>query len=201
MGRQLSFAPRAMCSYPVRPGLGCWLFWESHLPAETPLDIVQPSQAGNGHAKASQQTQKVPPPSPQGAEPHHSAFGGSLGVSRLCPAPIISHLLSGNKQSMGTGIFLAGRKAWLQNGACSSLTERCGGWLHGLERVKWPKASQAKKMVHRTQPCTSPNANAKIQPQSDRDFLKMFKPSVTINKIFRCSLFCWFFFFFLFSQD
>lgn len=82
--RQVDFFARgAMCSYSVRPGLGCWLFWASHLPrklhgpAETPLDIVQPSQAGNGHAKANQQTQKVAPPSPQEAVPHHSAFGGA----------------------------------------------------------------------------------------------------------------------------
>lgn len=106
-GRRRSFATWTMCSYPVRPVLGCWLFWASHLPsklhgpAETPLDMVQPSQVGNGRAKANQQTQKVPPPSPEGAVPHHSAFGGSLGVSRLYPAPIISHFLSGSKQSMG----------------------------------------------------------------------------------------------------
>lgn len=97
----------ATCSYPVRPGLWCWLFWAIHLPrklqgpAETPLDIVHLSQADNGHAKANQQTQKVPSPPPQGAMPHHSAFGNSPGMRRLYHGPIISHLLSGNKQSMG----------------------------------------------------------------------------------------------------
>lgn len=72
-------------------------------------------------------------------------------------------------------------------------------WLSSwFGESKWPKASLAKEMVQRTQPCTAPNA--KNQAQCERHFLKMSKQCVTINKFFfKCGLFCFFFSFF--TQD
>lgn len=67
---------------------GGWLFLANPLPgmlrgpAATSLGVRQPSQAGNGHAKAKRQTQKMPPPSSQEDVPERwlSILGGDLCV-------------------------------------------------------------------------------------------------------------------------
>lgn len=99
-----------------------------------PWTSCSPHRQAMAMLKQTSKHRKVPPPSPQGAVPQHSAF---RGVSRLNSAPIISHLLSGNKHGH-THLF--GREESLAgNGACSTFTERYGGCLHGLGRVNGPK--------------------------------------------------------------
>lgn len=157
-GRQVYSANEATYSYAARPGLGWWLFLDSCLPrmvrgpAVTPLGIMQPSQAGDGHAEAKQKTQKMPLLSPQAAAPHqtpgpqHAIQGGTcvwagcarpsfptFSLGKSSPGPTQS-LLRGKKPVVNWGVLLPCRQRWwLTSGLGKSrtaqgITGKGSGW-------------------------------------------------------------------------